>query len=778
MTTINDVQRVRPQQTIQHLSIFEPKIIFAARVNGSVSRGSYIIPYGSVSTGTFSAIESGQTLLVGSAPGLFDYGRIRVRSADASNITVAENSHISWTNGLYITILKYWEMWPIFPRIIQDPSNPTNVIFYKDYDVAYTNQNSVLGSFVCSGPHRAKYLDVGSAQFFFSSSGTYNPLLTNLGHYWEFEGGSPSVFAGAEPGYIQYATPGHYVAKHTVTGSNGCSDVSYRYVSVYQRPYAGAQTTIQDFTYESIEGSRSAGGFTSKITIHQPITTRLVPGSVVVIFTEDMYGNTKQSYGGNYQNNSDIFFTGYILDGTIKYDYEKSSVEFEVGSITELMKIAEGFSVSVESKPSPATWFELIDMDARRAMYHYLRWHSTVLSLSDFHFVGSDRSIQYFDTDRESIYDAINSFLNITLIGELTADRQGGLWAEVAARANPSIIGNQIMLVSKNDWMGEPNIRENVHEKMSYMEMGGIAYSGNTGTFSALLSCAPGNAPGYRGKIQRQEGLALLSQGQLNQLVGDVFANANSKYPTIDMDMAGNYTNLDIAPQQRIDMFIQPDDTKRNVYITGSYFVDTISWQYDSENLMQLPKVGFREVVSGSAGETISIPDVPPGGGFSIPNIHIPSIPFVPLIPASSAITMQVGLFGFTSRQDLAFGALFAWEVMTSGTNSIMQLDATKKTINLLLPGIYGIAFTTQVTYLSSPPVPYHSVLINGINNSATPFGMGTADNGQSNKSSIVVPQFFQVVTTPNAISVANNSAPTTARFEFGRLGICYFGNI
>jgi hypothetical protein len=629
--------RVRPQETKLHLSIFEPSTALAARVNGSITKGEMNIPYDTVSEGSFTNVISGMTMLVGTAPGKSDLGRIRVRSATSNTIVVAENSNIAWADDAYLTVLKYWEVWPVYPRIIHDPNNIENVIFYKDFDVAYTNQNSILGSFVCSGPHRAKYLDNGQASVFYSSSGTTNLLGNSMGHFWEFEGGSPSVFAGPEPGYVQYNTPGHYVTKHTVTGSNGSSDVSYRYVSMYPRPNVGNPTTIQDFTIESINGSRDSGGFTSKITIHQPITSRLIPGMVVVIFSENLYGGTPLSLGGNYINNEDIFFVGYILEGTIRYDYEDSSVEFELGSVTELMKEDEGFSISVEDSRSPDTWYKLLDLDCRRAMYHYLRWQSTVLPLTDFHFVGDDRAIQFFDCDRGSLYDAINGFLSSTLVGELVSDRQGGMWAEVSAAASPSIINPKIMDITKRDWMNEPSIREQIDETFSYIELGGIAYSGATGTFSALMSCAPGAAPSYHGGMERNQGLALLGQDQLNTLSGNLLANRNSRFPEIDMNLAGTYYNLDIAPQQRVDITINPSETYRNVFITGSYTVRSLSYQFDSEDLLLLSSVGWREVLAGQRGETITIPDVPPGGGFSNPPFSIPVLaPFG--VPASQEL--------------------------------------------------------------------------------------------------------------------------------------------
>jgi len=168
------------------------------------------------------------------------------------------------------------------------------------------------------------------------------------------------------------------------------------------------------------------------------------------------------------------------------------------------MKESSGFSVSVESKASPSKWYELLDMDGRRAIYHYLRWHTTALNLADFQFVGEDYKIQFFDADRESMYDAIDNYMRNTLWGKVVSDRQGKVWMEVGTEGynNPETSFPSVMDITNRDWMNEPTIEEQLSEELSFIEMGGIAYSGVvTGTFSALLSSAPGNAPGFHGSV-------------------------------------------------------------------------------------------------------------------------------------------------------------------------------------------------------------------------------------------------------------------------------------
>ena len=633
--------RTFPQGTKLWLSVYLPATLLACRVNNSsIARGARTIAYDSVTSGSYLNIDADVTCMIGTAPGQDDIGRIRVKSATATELTVAENT-ISWADNHYLTVIQQVDINAIFPRIINDPNNATNVIFYKDYDIAYTNQNTVLGSFVNMGSHRAAFRESGNISLYYTSTGTYNVNGDSLTYLWSFEGGTPTGSTAGTPGYVSYSTPGHYRTKLTVFNASGGSDVSYRYVSIYDRPENGTSIPILKWQLNQFSGSRSEGGYTVGLTVRENIN-QIQPNAIVVIFADDFYGTVDGSLGGNQQNSEKIVFVGYILGDTINYDYKDSSVEFSVGSVSDVMKSAEGFSCSLETKVTPATWFEIADMSVAKAMYHYLRWHSTVLKTTDFQYTGDDRRVQYFDADRSGLYEAISNFVSSGLVGQLVSDRQGKLWAEILpeGRSNPLDFPVAMTLL-RQDWLGSPSLTEKRTEEVSFLEMGGIAWSGvNTGTFAALLTNAPDTAPLYRGKVEKVEGLILTGQDQLNSIAGNRLATKNSRFPEIGMNLAGNYRNLDIAPLEIIRPFIEYEDTIRNVRIQDeSYRPESMTWSYDSEKGRFSPEAVFRRIGTGSAGTSVFLPDVPDDGGFSQSGFSLPKIPALGL-PAQFANMM------------------------------------------------------------------------------------------------------------------------------------------
>jgi hypothetical protein len=785
--------RQRPHRTQSYLSMFQPNTALACQVNDVyIARGARTIAYDSVTSGSYLSVGVGTTLLIGTAAGLSDVGRIRIRSITSTQFVVAENSHIDWKDNLYLIALRYREVWPVYPRIIVNPADALDVVFYKDYDIPHVSgtngQNMVLGTFVCAGPHRAVFIEGSDAKLWYTSSGTYNLRNDSLAYDWYFQGGNPMSSSAANPGYVSYDTPGHYVTRLIVSGSGGSIDTTYRYISIYDRPENGVNVPILKWELDNFHGSRAEGGYIADITIRESIGN-LFDGALVIIFSDDWYGSTKKSLGGNAENCSQIVFSGYILNGSIRYNYKEGSVKFSVGNISEIMKQAEGFAISVEDALEPYKWFELYKMDVRRAIYHFLKWHSTVLSLADFRFVGTDSAIQYFDSDRTSLFDAADNLIRTALLGELVSDRQGALWAEVSVAATPNATGTfaPIMILDNQDWMNDLAIEEQVLEPVSQLVYGGIRYeypsgtnttmvynttsadcyadrvnfysditsiavgnssadnrpirawlpfvvninkgqvinsaklkvvavpanpypklfvrigceaadnptapttgpsllsrvlsaahlstelpgwtvgteyifditaavqetlnrdgwaSGNTlavmivdnGTTSnstnafasfenttypeakleihysfigsvstPLIASAPGVTPGYRGKVEQAQKLALSSQSQLNQLVGDVYANKNAKYSPINIEFVGNYRNLDIAPQEAVTINIKKEDTNRGVAINALYFPSEISWSWNAEKGLFLPRATLSRITNGLPGETITL---------------------------------------------------------------------------------------------------------------------------------------------------------------------------
>lgn len=632
-----------PHRSKLYLSIFQPSVALICQVNGSYDADNQTVNYDGVVSGSYLNIHDYdyQVALIGTSPNSEDVGRTWVRSATSSTLRFLESDHIAWADNLYITVLKYTEIIPVFPRIIQNPSNEEDVIFYKVWDVAYTNQNSILGTFIAMGSDFAGFVSNSTGTCYWSASGTSNVRGDALTYSWSFEGATVTGSTAHTPGNISWNQPGQYRVILDTTSASGKVDRSIRYVSWYDRPGEGPNTPILNFEFTELGGSRDGVGFTGRIKVRQSIPYNVIyPGALIVIFKEDWYGSTKQSLNKSSLGRGSIFFVGYINEETVQWNNVDSFVEFQVFSPTNMMEITETFSVSVESSTNPSTWYQLYNMSIKRALYHYYAWHSSVLLRTDFIVDNSvDKSIQFFDADRTSLYDAGNSLVDGARRSRMLSNSLGQIYVEedVSIKESAATTIPVALYVDDNDLIETPNIDVRTQTEVSFIELGGIAFDPATSASTALLSSAPGTAPAYRGSPERKQGLALDDQDDLNTIVGNLFAYRNSKYPKGNLAFRGNFGNLDIAPQEQIKLTTTIPRTPRNISFTNkSFAIREISWSWDSVNEILLPKVGVSEITQGTLSTTISIPIEPPdttggGGGGSIrqPPIQIPPIPTV-----------------------------------------------------------------------------------------------------------------------------------------------------
>lgn len=640
MSTVppTDIATIRkfPNEVELKLSIFRPTTAFACKINQpTITKGARTITYNNVTQGAWTDIVGGMTMMVGSTPGASDKGTIRVRSATSSQLVVAENSNIVWTDGLYLTVLNFFDIVPIFPRLITNPADEENPIFYKDYDIAYTNQNSIMGTLICMGSHREAELNQnGIAQIYYTSTGTYNVNEETITYDWRFNGSTITGSASATPGYVTYNTPGFYLTSLTTTSSSGAVDKSYRYI-IIDRESDG----VKDWQLNSMQGSRAVGGYTASITIFSSLGFDLIPGTVMILTSKERYDTEIRNVGGT-QYQEDIFFVGYVLQDSISHNYQNGSVEFQLGTTSELMKLITGFAISIEDTPNtPTTWYQIKELNLRKAIYHYWKWHSTVLMTTDVQFIGtSDWKQQYFDSNKESIYDAIASGLKSARMGELVCDRTGKLFAEISMEATPDAPTTYTpeMSIRRGDWMGDVVIPIQENKENAYLELGGIYYKGGgtgEGNSIPLLACAPGDAPLNRGKHGAQTGLSLSSQTQLNNLVGDVLEFRNYPYHQIKFDMRGTFKNFDIAPLKAVNVYINPEDTPKNILLNDNFYPTSISYKYNAEKLSLLPTITVEPITDGPAGDTIIVPVAAPVAGPTIalppfPTFRYPSITF------------------------------------------------------------------------------------------------------------------------------------------------------
>ena len=267
-----DAYRTRPQRSDLKLVIYKPQVILAAKVWSSlVDDHGTLIPYSDVTEGVYTNVRPGMTMYVGTAPGLADLGRVRVWDfGTLFYISVARNS-IRWTLAPYITVVDYYEIWPMY---IQEIQSGTHTDHFKDWDIGYLGQNYYMGTLLSVGSHAVCH---AGESIYWGSSGTVQTQESALDYAWVFDGGVSGSSNVADPGWIEYDIPGNYTTRVTagITGTVH-EDTTYRHVVVLG-------DDVQPFTqfeFDSIDGTRDEGGWHTKITLREVEDVEVFDGSL------------------------------------------------------------------------------------------------------------------------------------------------------------------------------------------------------------------------------------------------------------------------------------------------------------------------------------------------------------------------------------------------------------------------------------------------------------------------------------------------------------------
>jgi len=398
---------------------------------------------------------------------------------------------------------------------------------------------------------------------------------------------------------------------------------------------------------DSLDGSRDGGGYNASIWVREEVDTEtIVDGAMVVIFSESWEGGVETKIGANAENRDEIVFVGYILGETIFYDPVDSRVEFQATSPALSMSDASVvFTAILDDTEDPVTWNEFRSLTMDRALIHFLRWHSTLLAVTDFSQTGDTKPVASQVFVGRNIYELCNSMMENALLAQMVSDRQGKIWTEIDANVVPTGSSRQaydhmqeLVEITRQDWRNEIVVNRRLSSEVAYLEMGGLGYAGwQSGTIEdvePLLSAAPGLVPDYQGVVERTSGLVLASQSQLNTLCGNTWALMNSLYPNITVPLAGDYRFIDIAPQQRVLMTIVEGDTFRRLSMNQKPFIpQSMGFSYNAESQVLLIDLDIQEETWGYPGDTIEIPDDPPWDSPTLPPWHIEFPPIYPPEP-------------------------------------------------------------------------------------------------------------------------------------------------
>lgn len=493
-----------------------------------------------------------------------------------------------------------------------------------------------------------------------------------------------------------------------------------RYVFTLRRPWElqtgdpSDAAPITDFEVGAVEGSFSSGGWRTTVRIFgsQASEYYILPGAMVILFTDDAYGSTSGSIGPDsitLADRANIVMVGWIADGSISEDSETGDVTFDVVSASELMSAREGYPVPIENNDGGTEWYMAPDLTIDRAAHHYLCWHTNLRLIADCYQSADAREIKAQDFLAGDAYATVDGFLWDRIFARLLCDRFGRFKFDIDQQMGAAGAAATLLTMAAGDWIGELSIEEVVEEPTNTTDLGGLVY--NAGLVMPLLAHAPGEMASYEGTPEQSMSLALTGQPQLNTLAGRLLAYRNNRFPRFTIPWAGNWRVFDIWPQEYVQSS-QP--TQRHIFSADLFIIREISLEHDPTAGAMFTTAVMEMETDGADGVTIDVPEEIPEPP---PPPNPPDPPVTPPTPGSPApnddgrrmFSCNLGVFctddisqenpHWYAVNDGIVTSLQCWKIIrdpwhwwTSG--------GTERTLWGLFQHNYGGVFTTTPRYL------------------------------------------------------------------------------
>lgn len=561
-----------------YLAVLVPADVFTATVTNNEARGATVIEYGSV-VGTDANALAGQIIWFGSTAGARDIGTARIKSINAGgNVVTIEENDLDLAAGNHITCKKMWLPRVKLPAI---DTSGADVSFTKDGD-AYTNQNTNIPPVVVIGPPDCQFINSisGVATCRFVDELSHSLVGATLStKTWNYDGGSLTGGSGtvAAPYVVTYAAAGTYWVRLSITDSNGANAIGYRPVFIFDDdhpPYidfaAGPRRNTLQGTRQQFEVFGDAA------------QTDLPDLMWVVRFNRDWYGGTETSLDTRYPFRGHVKYSGFLLSDTLTVADDMSSISFETIDITQWLNLMPGFGNVLKERATPATWMEMATLNAIKAVYWLLKWHTTALEICDLRYslalASSEIRMREQRWGKGSLLQQCNLVLNQKgIFADLCATVQGGL----EIRQDPSLMktadraGNvtTVLDLAQTDFYSV-DLVERPRQQVQNVRISGFTFDGTTAT--PLMAKAPG-VPADALQEPQHDGLILSptdGQSGANRLAGDLAAKYNNREPNVRISLVGNWDVFDAALQERVTFPLAAADNIRGlIYSASDYWL-------------------------------------------------------------------------------------------------------------------------------------------------------------------------------------------------------------
>lgn len=480
-------------------------------------------------SGTIGDVERGMEVLVYNSSGNYK-GSARVRRAgtiSASNIPINETARgvLEIEAGDTISIITDHRLRPVFPE--------ASATFDPDKEV-YASQTEALPPIACSGGHFATKVDAEQVYATVDFYGSGSKILdansgSTVTHSWEFgSGATPTTSTSADPTGVQMPV-GENIVKHTVTdASNSQTRTQYVLCRVFDDndpPFKIETESLQ------LSGTES-DGWECTFTMLESHGIDTIPDKAwVIIFAEEIYNGTQQSFGNRNSGRASIKFVGVLRNDVSTNDAESGRKDLTFTAVSPIQELRDmkGFSQRFDSKVTANTWQEIEAMTIERIIVQLLGTYTTALDTLDFYYEAGDYSYPKMRLQTDTPYGQLMELvdgLGARFVSDRTCNLSIQQYPEFYAISDRSGLTTTYTLAGRD--LKSIQVDRNHHTDTGLLEARGFIFS--TIDSLGLYSHWPSRTPGEGAQDTVIEWMLIESQDDLNEKAGLRGAKLNHVY--------------------------------------------------------------------------------------------------------------------------------------------------------------------------------------------------------------------------------------------------------
>lgn len=685
----------------KHLSFPKLNIVNPSTVATlTVSSAPTLYPYVEISvTGSMTNVEIGHRIKIESSGGTIkSWGIVRkapsgstlfvnpIYAGDSGYPELIETAIVS---GDTITVYDDFPLWGLFSTI-QGGS------FFKQWDVAYTDQNAQPPPIANAGTCQADTVTSGSATFSLPASGSNTSFAfgsaTISSYTWTLPAGvTVATGSTSDASFTVNATPGQHKIKLVVTDSNSKTHTAYTWLFVDDG--STYTSTGETYNFQVTSDSEDLTGRRMSVTLTGNDLETIFP-QALACFTETATYNGSSLTGGVLVDT----FVGYVQ--SIQYGYQdgvKTAVCEIVSPVIATQNINTPSQLITE-KTTPQNWTQVTsDLSNPRGALCYVRWQCPSL-FSNHDVVGN------ITTPRKKSYEyngnTIQAHLRVasqTIIGNVGSASDG----TTVLVQNPNYEDNTfrnalatVFTIQPQDIVGSLENTRNFFMATGETRGGAFAYNGSKSkAWAGIRRWGQGT-----GKESVSDFSVDMTGGldRVKEVVGHHHALVNNPYQ-FRIQLNRNMDVLSPAYMKWVGNNISDTYDARNEGFTNArYLCLRVDRQWDIENGTKAVTVLLQPETFGQPSEQLIIGNAGGGldfGGWSW-TLPVPYQPALEDLPDIALLTNTSGQLAITQNLQETNPNYFDLTEFVTGDVADMAWD-------------YGSAYFTSGRLLDEPLSAY-----------------------------------------------------------------------